>query len=108
MPRPCCSRRAGASAWIDLAGNLVALLVHGGEGFPRIGTGLLDTQRDATTLFIDVQHHHFGLVTDLNHLGGVDVLVGPVHFGHVDQAFDARLDRSLTMGTDETHHHLVW
>ena len=25
-------------------------------------------------------------------LGRVDVLVGPVHFGHVDQAFDAVLD----------------
>src|SRR5690606_5839642 len=28
----------------------------------------------------------------LDNLGRVDVLVGPVHFGNVHQAFDARLD----------------
>src|SRR6185312_299964 len=77
---------------LDLAGDLVTLLVHRGEGFPRVRAGLLDAQRDAATLFIHVQHRHFGLVTDLHHLGRVDVLVGPVHFGNVHQAFHARLD----------------
>src|SRR5574337_24521 len=77
---------------LDLAGHLVALLVHGGERFPRIRAGLLDAQRDAAALFIHVQHGHLGLVADLHHLGRVDVLVGPVHLGHVHQAFHARLD----------------
>ena len=72
--------------------TLVALLVDRGERFPGIGLGLLDAERDAATLFVDVQHHHFDFVADLDHLGRVDVLVGPVHFGNVDQAFDARLE----------------
>jgi hypothetical protein len=53
---------------------------------------LLDTQRDAATLLVHVQHHDFDFVTDLHHLGRVDVLVGPIHFRDVHQAFDARLD----------------
>src|SRR6201991_3725580 len=77
---------------LDLAGNLVALLVHGGERFPRVRAGLLDTEGDTATLFIDVEDHDFRLVTDLHDLGRVDVFVGPVHFGDVHQAFDARLD----------------
>src|SRR5690606_25017780 len=77
---------------LDLAVDLVALLVDGREGLPRVGRDLLDAQRDAATLFVHVQHHHFHLVTDLHHLGRIDVLVGPVHLGHVDQALDARLD----------------
>src|SRR5690606_10933733 len=64
---------------LDLAGHLVALLVDGGEGFPRVGGDLLHAQRDAAALFVDVQHHHFDFVTDLHDLGRVDVLVGPVH-----------------------------
>src|SRR5690606_35770165 len=36
--------------------------------------------------------HDLELVTDLDHLGRVDVLVGPVHLGHVHQALDAGLD----------------
>src|ERR1700754_458934 len=77
---------------LDLTGNLVALLVHGGESFPRVRAGLLDTEGDTTTLFIDVEDHDFRLVTDLHDLGRVDVLVGPIHFRHVHEAFDARLD----------------
>src|SRR5690606_9937781 len=76
----------------DLALDLVALLVDGREGLPRVGRDLLDAQRDAATFFVDVEHHDLELVTDLHHLGRVDVLVGPVHLGHVHQAFDARLD----------------
>ena len=79
---------------IDLivAGDLVALLVDRGERFPRIGARLLDAERDAATLFVDVEHHDFDFVADLHDLGRIDVLVGPVHFGNVHQAFDARLD----------------
>jgi hypothetical protein len=42
------------------------------------------------TLFIHVQHHDFDFAR-VHDLGRVDVLVGPVHFGHVDQ-LDAVLD----------------
>src|SRR5690606_15267849 len=77
---------------LDLAVDLVALLVDGREGLPRVGRDLLDAQRDAATLLVHVQHHDLELVADLHHLGRVDVLVGPVHLGHVHQALDARLD----------------
>src|SRR5690606_30255778 len=77
---------------LDLAGDLVALLVDGGEGLPRVGGDLLHAQRDAAALLVHVQDHDLDLVTDLHDLGRVDVLVGPVHLGHVHQALDARLD----------------
>src|SRR5690606_7648847 len=77
---------------LDLAFDLVALLVQDREGFPRVGRDLLHAQRDAATLLVNVEDHDLDLVTDLHDLGRVDVLVGPVHLGHVDQALDARLD----------------
>ena len=77
---------------LDLAGHLVVLLVDRGERFPRIGAGLLDAERNAATLFIDVEHHDFDFVADLHDLGRIDVLVGPVHLRNVHQAFDARLE----------------
>src|SRR5690606_16596119 len=77
---------------LDLALGLVARLVDGGEGLPRVGGDLLDAQRDAAALLVDVEHHDFDLVADLHDLLRVDVLVGPVHLGHVHQALDARLD----------------
>src|SRR5690606_175892 len=77
---------------LDLALDLVALLVDRGEGLPRVGGDLLDAQRDAAALLVHVQDHDLDLVADLDDLGRVDVLVGPVHLGHVHQALDARLD----------------
>src|SRR5687768_14385262 len=77
---------------LDLAGHLVVLLVDGREGFPRVAGDLLHAQRDAATLFVHVEDHDLDFVADLHDLRRVDVLVGPVHFGDVHQAFDARLD----------------
>src|SRR5690606_33872415 len=77
---------------LDAARDLVALLVDRGERFPRIGARLLDAERDAATLFVDVEHHDLDLVADLDDLGRIDVLVGPVHLGHVHEALDARLE----------------
>src|SRR5690606_1577263 len=77
---------------LDLALDLVSLLVQHGEGLPRIAGDLLHAERDAATLLVHVQHHDLDLVTDLHDLGRVDVLVGPVHLGDVHQALDARLD----------------
>src|SRR5690606_40294142 len=80
---------------LDLAVDLVALLVDGREGLPRVGRDLLDAQRDAATLLVHVQHHDLELVADLHHLGRVDVLVGPVHLGHAHLATYARPAHAL-------------
>ena len=64
----------------------------GGELVPRVGPALLDAERDAPSVFVDVQHHHLHLVAGRDHLGGVDVLVRPVHFGNVDEPFHALFD----------------
>src|SRR5690606_22893207 len=63
-----------------------------GELFPWVGTALLHAQGDAAAVFVDFQNHDFDFFTQGNHLAGVDVLVGPVHFGDVYQAFDAGFD----------------
>src|SRR5579863_7002111 len=77
---------------LDLALDAVALVVAGGEVVPGIRLALLHAERDATALFVDIEHHHFRLVAHLHDLGRVDVLVGPVHLRDVHQAFDTRLD----------------
>ena len=77
---------------LDLARNAIATVVVLSELSPRVGLALLEAQRDATTLFVDVEHHDFDFLAGLHDLGGVDVLVGPVHFGHVHQALDAVFD----------------
>src|SRR5690606_17124352 len=70
---------------LDGAGDLVALVELAGEVFPRVRLALLDAQGDTTTLFVDVENLNFHFVADLNDLGRVDVLVGPVHLGYVYQ-----------------------
>ena len=47
---------------------------------------------DAATLLVDLQNHDFNFIAGLDNLGRVDVLVGPVHFGNVHQAFNAVFD----------------
>ncbi len=47
------------------------------EGFPRIGFGLLQPQRDLLVLGVDPQDHHFDLVADVDELGGVPDVLGP-------------------------------
>ena len=91
-----CRRQADEHAEVgdrlDLARRPCRPVVVLGELLPRIRLALLEAERDAATLFVDVQHHDLDFLADLHDLGRVDVLVGPVHFGHVDQAFDALLD----------------
>jgi hypothetical protein len=53
---------------------------------------LLDPERDAAALLVDIQHHDLDLVAELHDLGRMDVLVGPVHLGDVHQTFDALFD----------------
>jgi hypothetical protein len=79
---------------IDLMTPLMRspLLVLGGEGVPGVLLALLDAERDTATLLVDIQHHDLDLVAELHDLGRVDVLVGPVHLGDVDQTFHALFD----------------
>jgi hypothetical protein len=62
-----------------------------GEGLPRVLERLLQAQRDAALHLIDLEDHHLDLLGGGDDLARVDVLLGPGHLGHVDQAFDARL-----------------
>src|SRR2546429_1681569 len=77
---------------LDLARHLVALVVVLGELLPGIGLALLETERYAAPLLVHVQHHHLDFLPGVHHLGGIDVLVGPVHLRDVYQALDAVLD----------------
>ena len=72
--------------------HLVAAIVVLGELLPRIGLALLQAEGDAAALLVDVEHHDFDFLAGVHHLGRIDVLVGPVHLGHVHQAFHAVLD----------------
>ena len=75
-----------------MAGNLVTLLVALSKFFPRIGFALLHTQGDTTTFFVDFENHHFNVITQLDNLLRINVLVGPIHFGDVHQAFNTGFD----------------
>src|ERR1700694_1544638 len=76
----------------DLAADLVAAVVVLGELLPRIGLALLHAEADAAAFLVDVEHHDLDFLADVHHLGGIHVLVGPVHFRDVNQAFDALFD----------------
>ena len=79
---------------IDLicAADLVALLLVHREIVPRIAHALLHAERNAATVFVDLENHDFDFVAQLHDLGRMNVLVGPVHFGDVHQTFDTLLD----------------
>src|SRR5262245_15832258 len=77
---------------LDLAGNLVALLVVLAELDPGVRLALLETERDAAALLVDVEDHDLDLVADLHDLVRIDVLVRPIHLGDVHEAFDALFD----------------
>ena len=62
------------------------------ELLPRVGGALFHAQRDSTTLGVDVENHDLDLVPDLAHLVGMNILVRPVHFRDVHQAFDTLLE----------------
>ncbi len=77
---------------LDLAGDLVALLVVHREVVPRVRHALLHAERDPAALLVDLEDHHLDFVAELHDLGRMDVLVGPVHFRDVDEPFDPGLD----------------
>ena len=53
---------------IDLIwpGNLVVAIERRGELGPRVRLALLDTERDTTTIFVDLEHHDFDFFTNLH------------------------------------------
>ena len=77
---------------LDLTGDLVALLVGLSEVFPRIRLALLHAEGDAAAFFVDVENHDFDFVAERDNLARINVLVGPIHFGNVHEAFNAGFD----------------
>src|SRR6185312_13328981 len=62
-----------------------------GELVPRILETLLEAERDAALVRIDIEHHHLDLLGGRDDLARMDVLLGPAHLGDVHQALDPRL-----------------
>src|SRR5580704_6504079 len=59
---------------------------------PRIAHGLFETERDAALDRIDLKDLHLNFLRRRDDLAGMHVLLGPRHFGNVDQPFDAGLE----------------
>ena len=76
---------------LDLAFDLGAGRILLDEHLPRIAHGLLEAERDAALDRIDLEDLHLDLLRGGDDLAGMDVLLGPRHFGDVDQALDAGL-----------------
>ena len=72
----------------------------GGERDPRVLLGLLQAERDAALVGIDLEHLNFHLLAGRDDLAGMDVLLGPAHLRDVDQALDAglKLDEGAIVG----------
>src|SRR5438093_2160139 len=76
----------------DTTAQLGATRVCLADPQPRILLRLLQSQRDALVLGVDVQNQHVDLVTLLHDFRWVLDPLGPRHVGDVNQAVDARLD----------------
>src|SRR5690625_4977921 len=85
---------------LHLALDLGARGVRLGEAVPRIALGLLQPERHAALLRIDIQDHHVDFLAGRDDLARVDVLLGPGHLGDVNQPLDPRLelDESTVIG----------
>ena len=87
-------RSLGAEIRKSLGGNirqygmLIALLGLVDDALPRIGLGLLEAERDALAVAVDVEHLDADGLADLEHLGRV-VHMAPRELRDVDQAVDA-------------------
>src|SRR5580692_4665726 len=73
---------------LDLGTGWIFLQEH----FPRVAHGLLETERNAALDRIDLEDLHLDLLRCRNDLAGMHVLLGPRHFGDVDQTLDAGLE----------------
>ena len=77
---------------LDRALDAVAALGVLREFLPWVGLALLHAQADAALVFVDLEDHDFDFFAQRDDLARSHVLVGPVHLGHVHQAFDAGLE----------------
>src|SRR4249919_497309 len=84
----------------DRALDIGAWRMIGGKGDPGILLGLLEPQRNAALLGIDLEHLHLDLLARRDDLAGMDVLLGPAHLRHVDQSLNAglKLDEGAIVG----------
>src|SRR6202046_5377986 len=62
------------------------------KSLPWVLRRLLEPKRGAALGGVDLEHLNLDLLTGRDDLAGVDVLLGPRHFGDVDEALDARLE----------------
>src|SRR5262249_27371238 len=70
---------------------------------PGIRLRLLDAERDAAFLGIDVEDHNVDFFTDLGDFRRVDSFFGPAQFADVDQAFNALLELDKDTVVDHAH-----
>src|ERR1700694_2886608 len=66
-----------ADAALDHRADAVA----SGDGGPRVGLELFDSERDAAILRLHIQHHGFHLIADFDDLARVLHPPAPGHFG---------------------------
>src|SRR5262245_1586418 len=77
---------------LDLALNDGSGWIFLDEHLPRIAHGLLEAERDAALDRIDLEDLYIHFLGGGHDLAGMNVLLGPGHFRHVDEAFDAGLE----------------
>ena len=82
----------------DLAADAQADRVAVADRDPRVGLGLLQAERDALGLGVELQHAHAHLVADLEHLARMRD-AAPRHVRDVEQAVDAaEIDERTVVG----------
>src|SRR5690606_19852795 len=85
----------------DFAADLVAFGASTSKCVPWVFLALFQAKRDTTTFFVDIQHHNFDFITQVNHFRRMNIFVGPIHFRNVDQAFNALFQLSETAVVSE-------
>ena len=53
---------------LDVTFEVITLIVKYRKLFPWVALTLLDTEADSSTFFVNIQHHDFNFITDLNNL----------------------------------------
>src|SRR5690606_8773217 len=76
---------------LDFAFDFSAGRMREGECLPRVFQRLLEAERNTALGRIDFENDNVDILRRGQDLAGMYVLLGPGHFGDVDQAFDARL-----------------
>ena len=87
----------------DAALELGVDRVAGGDALPRIGEQLLDAERDAVRLVVDLDDLDLDRLADVHDLGRM-VDAAPCHVGDVQQAVDAAEINERTVFGDVLDH----